>query len=211
MMARHDTAALRLELETAVLNAVENIGADGLVKATVVKPFLGRGVHQATLYRWFDAIMATGRPGQRAVRKIEKAAERRVARSVADPAAAAAEVVAEARALMPLAPKIEHVLGSGKTVNVLERLQGLVDDLDALIKYAKTDDGRVRNARLLGASIEGMRRLLETAMKFHAILRETAAVDALQNAILDTVAECDPALAERVLRKMDQVASAWGG
>lgn len=210
-MARPDTAALRLELETAVLDAVEHIGADGLVKATVVKPFFGRGVHQATLYRWFDAIMATGRPGQRAMRKIEKAAIRRTARSAADPAAAAAEVVAEAKALMPLAPKIEHILGSGRTVNVLERLQSLVEALDGLIKYAKTDDGRVRNARLLGASIEGMRRLLETAMKFHAILRETAAVDALQNALISAVAECDPALAERVLRKMDQVAATWGG
>jgi hypothetical protein len=206
-----EAKALKAELEAALLAAIESVGAKGIVKAAVVKPFLGRGVHQATLYRWFNAIMASGKPGQHVVRKVEKAAARRAARSAADPAAAAAAVVAEAKALMPIAPKIEHVIGAGKAVNVLDRLQGLVDDLDALIKHAKHDDGRVRNARLLGTSIEGMRRLLETAMKFHAVLRETAAVDALQNAILDTVAECDPALAERVLRKMDHVAAFWGG
>jgi hypothetical protein len=161
--------------------------------------------------RRYDAIVASGKPGQHLAKQVKRAADRRIARSAADPAAAAAAVVAEAKALMPIAPKIEHVIGGGKTVNVLDRLQGLVDDLEALIKYAKHDDGRVRNARLLASSIEGMRRLLETAMKFHAVLRETAAVDALQNAILDTVAECDPALAERVLRRMDQVAASWGG
>jgi hypothetical protein len=206
-----DAAALRAELEAAVIAAVERIGTGGLVKADVVRPFVGRGVHLATIYRWFDAIMASGKPGQRLAKQVQRAADRRAARSGGDPAAVEAEVRAEAGALMPVAPRLEHVIGGGKTIHVLERLQGLVDDLDGLIKYAKKEDGSVRNARLLGSSIEGMRRLLETAMKFHEALRSAAAVDALQSAIIDTIAECDAELAERVLLRLDQVAANWGG
>ena len=132
------------------------------------------------------------KPGQVEAKQVKEAADRRAARSGGDPAAAAAEVRAEAAALLPVAPKVEHIVGGGMTIHVLERLQGLVGDLDALIKHAKNPDGGVRNARLLGSSIEGMRRLLETAMKFHEVLRNAAAINALQNAILDEICKASP-------------------
>jgi hypothetical protein len=209
-----EAAALRAELEAAVIAAAERIGVGGLAKAEVVKPFVNRGVHLATLYRWFDAIMASGKPGQRLAKRVKRAAGRRVAKSADDPAAAAAEVRAELAEALPTVVKVDEVLGGaagGRVVGVIERLQAVMTDIEMLIRHAKTEDGKVRNARLLGTSLEQMRRCLETGVRLHQAMRDAAAVDALQDAIVDEIGKCDAALRERVLLRLQDVAVAWGG
>lgn len=206
-MAAPPDGALRAEVEAAVLAAVERVGPDGLSKSDIVKPFLGRGAARSTLFRWVDAVLASGKPGQVVTKQVKAAAAARAARTP-DPVA---DVVEEVRALLPVAPRIEDAIGESKTINALAKLHGIILDLDKLIAYAKKEDGSVRNARLLGSSIEGMRRCLETAMKFHAAMRDAAAVDALQNAILDEIGKCDAELAERVYRRIDAIAENWTG
>lgn len=198
---------LRAEVEAAVLAAVERVGPDGLSKSAIVKPFLDRGVVRSTLFRWVDAVLASGKPGQVITKQVKAAAAARAARTP-DPVG---EVVEEVRALMPVVPRIEHAIGEGTTINALGKLHGIITDLDKLIAYAKKEDGSVRNARLLGSAIEGMRRCLETAMRFHQAMREAAAVDQLHDTILNEIRRESPEVAERILRAMDAAAAAWTG
>jgi hypothetical protein len=84
------------------------MGSGGISKGAVVGPFLGRGVHKATLYRWIDAVLASRRPGQAAVRSLEDAVSARAARG-SDPTA---EVAAEVQAHLPRIPRFEDVAGT---------------------------------------------------------------------------------------------------
>ena len=201
-----EAAAFRVEVETAVLDAVERLGPEGFNKASIIKPFLGRGAHQATLYRWVDAIMTSGRPGQHAVRKLKSAAAERAAHTP-DPVA---EVVEGVKARLPVIARVED-LGGGKTVNVIARLARVTDDVELLVKHAKTEDGKVRNARLLLVSLAELRKCLETSVKFYQAMREADQADQLQEAILDEIAKASPETAEAIYRRIDQRASGWMG
>lgn len=202
--------ALRAEVEAAVLKAAERVGLDGISQAAIVKQFAGKAA-QSTLFRWIDTFIRSGKPGQHVARQVKRAAERRE-KQEGGPSAAAAAIAADAAEALPVVLTVDDVLGSGsttRTVNVLERLQQLAGDLELLVRHAKTDDGKVRNARLLLQATGEFRKLLETAARIHATMREADHVDRLHDAILEVIAECDPALAERVLRRMDAVAQAW--
>jgi hypothetical protein len=208
-------AALRAEVEQAVLAAAEKLGAEaGIDTAGIVRHFGGRGVADSTLFRWCREIIKSGKPGQHVAKQVKRAADRRVARSAADPETAAAEVRADLASTLPAVVRVDDVLGGaagGKVVGVIERLQVVMTDIEMLIRHAKTDDGKVRNARLLGTSLEQMRRCLETGVRLHQAMRETDQVDRLQNAILDAIAEEAPDLAVRIYRKLDGIAAGWGG
>jgi hypothetical protein len=208
-------AALRAEVEQAVLAAAEKLGAEtGIDTAGIVRQFSGRGAADSTLFRWCREIIKSGKPGQHVVKQVKRAADRRVARSAADPEAATAEVRAELASTLPAVVRVDDVLGGaagGKVVGVIDRLQRLMTDLEMLIAYAKTDEGKVRNARLLGTSLEQMRRCLETGVRLHQAMREVDEVDRLQKAVIDAIAEESPDLARRIYLKIDAIAASWGG
>src|ERR1700676_1490865 len=79
---------LKRKEESRVANAVASAGRDGLSRVEIVRRFSKRGTSDATLYRWIEASIATGKPGQAAVRAVKKAAAVRE-RQMADPARAA--------------------------------------------------------------------------------------------------------------------------
>jgi hypothetical protein len=198
---------MRAELETAVLEAVEKMGPDGLNKLAIAKPFMARGGKQSTLYRWIDAVLESGKPGQHVARKIKEAVEERAAR-VPDPVA---EVAAEVAVRLPAIVPIEVVGGGGKTVNVLERLQRVMADIELLVGHAKTDDGKVRNSRLLLQSSAELRKCLETSVKFYQAMRDVDQVNQLHAAILAEIRKASPEMAEAILRRIDAIAASWAG
>lgn len=94
------SAALHAELHDALMAEVSRVGPEGVNKAGVVAKFSGRGVSERTLFRWCAEVMDGGEPGQTLARKVKSAAAERAAR-LPDPAEAAVEVAAEARAMLP--------------------------------------------------------------------------------------------------------------
>jgi hypothetical protein len=199
---------MRADLETAVLEAIEKMGPAGLNKLAIAKPFMARGGKQSTLYRWIDAILESGKPGQHVARKVKEAAEERAAR-VPDPVA---EVVEEVAVHLPTIVPIEVVGGGGgKTVNVLERLNRVMSDIELLVGHAKTDDGKVRNSRLLLQSSAELRKCLETSVKFYQAMRDVDQVNQLHAAILAEIRKASPEMAEAILRRIDAIAASWAG
>jgi hypothetical protein len=171
-----------------------------------MKRFKDRGVSEATLYRWIDATIASGKPGQAVARKVQEAATARAARTD-DPVA---DVVADVKDRLPVIVRVDD-LGSGNAVNVLDRLARVMGDVELLVQHAKTGDGKVRNARLLLVSSAELRKCLETSVKFYAAMRETAQSDRLQEAILDEIAKASPEVAEAIYRRIDHIAATWMG
>ena len=200
-------ATLRAEFEAAVLAEVERTGPGGFRRDTVIKPFLERGAKQSTLYRWTAEILKSGKPGQHVARQVKAAAAARAARS-ADPSA---EVAQEVAARLPVVARVEDIVTGGSTVKVIEKLDYVIKNLDLLIAHAKTEDGKVRNARLLLSATDRMRAALGTATKLYQAMREVNQVDRLHEAIIRRIRELSPVTAEAILRDIDQIAAQWGG
>jgi predicted S18 family serine protease len=205
-MKTNADSSLRREVEAAVAKSVKNIGIERFRKEPIVQKFSGRGASVSSLYRWIDASIASGKPGQAAVRAVKRAAKARAARTP-DPVA---EIVEEVRECLPAVVRLEEVTGA-PTVKIIEELATVVADLKALVKHAKGPDGSVRNAKLLLSASDRIRACMETALKIQAAMRSVDEVDRLQAAMIAEIAKCDRDLAERVIRAMRAVSSTWAG
>jgi hypothetical protein len=140
------------------------------------------------------------------VSAIKQAAAARAARTP-DPVA---EMVTEAGKHLPSVVRLEDVLGI-PVIEVIERLNQVVANLDLLIDHAKTDDGKVRNAQFLLNATDRLRACLETTLKIHKAMRDLDRVDSLHNAILEEITKEAPEAAERILRRIGTIAGQWGG
>ncbi|MBV9250327.1 MAG: hypothetical protein JO227_13915 [Acetobacteraceae bacterium] len=196
----------REEVEAAVVAEAERIGPDGFDKAAVVKKFLGRGVSRATLYRWVDAVLATGKPGAAVVQKVKAAAKERAART-SDPAEDAA---AEAVEKLPAVVKVEDITGTHGPIPVIEKLGQCVRIAEKLIKHAETPEGGVRNAKLLLTASEHLRRTLETTVRLHEAIMDTVQVERFHEAVFNVLRRKDPMLVEEVLAELRALNAQWG-
>jgi hypothetical protein len=198
-------AALKSEVKVAILAEAERVGVDGLKRVAIMKRFAGRGVSEATLYRWIDSILAGGMADQHMARVIEAAAAERIAR---DPEPGRS-IAAEVRTKLPTAPKVEHIATAG-VIPVIERLDICLAAADQLMAHSRTEEGKVRNSKLLLASSEHLRRCIETAAKITDTLMRGEKVERYHAAIIEEIAKESPLLAERVLMRISQLTNAWG-
>jgi len=199
---------MRAAVEAAVLAELERVGPDALVKADIARPFAGKGASTATLYRWIDGVLKTGRGGQYLAGKIKAAAEERA--KAPDPPAAAAEAAA---ASLPAVVTMEDVASSG-VIPVIERMVKCIEIADQLIKHARTEEGEVRSAKLLLNASEHMRRNLETAVRLQESIRQTNDVSRFNKAVvalIRTVAAKHPEVGEELVTGLSQLVSQWGG
>lgn len=202
-MAQKD---LRPEVEAAVLAELERVGPEAFNKAALVARFEGRGASRATLYRWVDGPLKSGAAGQHLARKVKAAANQRAARTD-DPAADAAR---EAVAKLPVPVRVDDIASSG-TLPVIEKLNECIRTAEQVMAYARTDEGKVRNAKMLLAASEHLRRALDTATRLYEAMREVNQVDRFHAAIMEAIAQESPEAAERLVTRLSQLATQWGG
>lgn len=198
--------ALFGEIEVAVIAEIERVGPAELDRAAIVKRFAGRGAGRSTMFAWIDRILASGRPGQAIARTVKAAAAARAARSP-DPASDAA---ADAVALLPVRASVDDVAGGGG-LRILDKLTAIVADAELVVRHAKTEDGKPRNAKLLLAAGDALRRAAETILKVTQAMHEIDAVERFHNEIFDALRQESPELAERVVRRLQRLAEKWGG
>jgi hypothetical protein len=198
--------SLKAKFEAAIAKSVAAVGVNGLSKRDLIKRFSNKGTSEATLYRWFEASIASGKPGQKAVRSVKAAAAARGRRG-ADPASSVAKAVTET---LPAVVRLDDVSGT-PTIRIIERLNQAIDAMDQLMAHARTEDGKVRNAKLLLGAADKLRACLDTAVKIQQAMRSVDEVDRLHQAMIAEIAKCDRDLAERVIRAMRAVSSSWSG
>ena len=197
----------RDEVEAAITEALSHLGLDGQVdKLSIAREFMGRGLSKATVYRWIKDILASGRPGMAIEAKVIEATRARAQRT-AEPARDAAEAIVT---MIPPMATLGDMTGTTGTIAVIERIIAILADMDLLVKHAKTDDGKVRNSKLLLAASHEMRGTLETAMKLKAAMRQDRDLDALMANLVAEVARESPECAERILRRMRGVLTLHG-
>lgn len=199
---------LKGQLEEALAKAFSASGVEKFSKSDLVRRFLNKGVSQATIYRWIDTSIASGKPGQAAVRAVKKAAAKRIGKpgrkSRARPLS-----LEEMKDRLPAMVRLDEV-SSTPTVKLIEELGIVVVDLKALVAHAKTSDGKPRNARLLLMASDRIRACLETAMRIYQAMRDMDQVDRLHDTILEEVGHEAPAVKERILRRLAAMANGYG-
>ena len=197
--------ALFSEIEVAVIAEIGRVGPAELDRAALVRGFAGRGAGRSTMFAWIDRILASGRPGQAITRTIKAAAAERAARSPAP----AADAAAQAAALLPVRVTPDEAAGGGG-LRILDKLAAVVADAEAVVRHAKREDGSPRNAKLLLAAGDALRRAMETCLKVTNAMHEIDAVDRFHGEIIDALRQESPELAARVVHRLMQINARWG-
>lgn len=203
-----DRTALRRRFEAAVLAELEAKGPNGLRIADLVRRFAGRGASRSTLFRWGQALLASGRAGAHLRRQAKAAATAR-ARRAPDPAKNLAH---EAAAALPKPIRLEDIAGSGGVIPVIERLKQCVEIADQIIAYARAPDGRPRMAKTMLAASEHLRRTLETAVKLQEALLQLERVDRFHAQVLAAIEEVArefPEASELIARRLSALSAQW--
>ncbi len=194
---------LHASFDAAVIAAVTRWGP-AFDKTPIIKDFVGRGVNQATAYRWFESLMKSGRPGLVLADSIAADAEARAAR-VPEPAVEAAHEVV---AIIPAVPRVETMIsiGAGPVIDELGKCIKAAHDLMA---HARHGDGKPKNAKLLLSASEHLRRSTETMIRLQEMMASVIQVEAFHRAVFDVLREQDPKLVEGVLRRLRQLNEQW--
>ena len=213
------SAALYAELHGALMAEIERTGPEGVNKAAVVARFAGRGVSDRTLFRWASEVMESGEPGQALARQVKRAAADRAAR-VPDTAEAAAEVAAEAKALLPVRATVDDVAAAGapagpRAIPVLQMLAGVIADAQLVVAHAKHADGKPKMPKLLLQAGESLRRAAETALKITKSMHEIDELKRFHGELISAVEEVARKhrreIGEELLMTLRRVNAKWAG
>ena len=199
-----EAAALKAEVERAVLMELARTGPEKFQPATIVTAFNGRA-GRTTLFRWVRQTIESGKPAQRLTKTIKRRAAARAKRSE-DPSADAARAAGE---LLPVRASPSDMVGAG-AIPVIERLRECLKVAEDLMRHARTPEGAIRNSGLLLKASEHLRRSLETATRIAEAMRQVDQVDRLHSVIMDEIAKVSPETAEAIVVRLGQVAAEWG-
>ena len=186
-----------------------------LSRSGIVKRFAGRA-SRSMLYEWIATFIEETSAREKRVDpayrragviviNAEKAVEDESTAMPADPAAVARELTAT---VVPA----EAAQGgaAGRALPILEHLHRTIEDVLRVRAVAFHADGRVRNSRMVLKAAEEMRRSLETVVKLQAAMNDQAALERFHAAIIEVIQQESPDLAQRVLRRLDELAMRWG-
>lgn len=199
-----DRTQVRADFERAVLQALEREGPE-FDRSAVVKAFTDRA-SQASLYRWLDGVIKSGKAGVHLAKVVKKAADKRAKRAP-DPAADAAREVVE---VLPPIPRPDNVVNSGGVVGIYDELKTCIAVAKELMDHARTPEGKPKNAKLLLAASEHLRRSTDTMVRLQEAMMQLVQVERFHQAVFDVLREEDPVLVERVLLRMRQINNQFG-
>jgi aminopeptidase N len=179
-------------------------GVESIDRPALARDLAAQGVGRTAAYRWIAEAVAADAERRARAEAISDAAAARAERTSEPAADAAREIVAK----LPKVVRIDDVASAGQ-IPVIERLNQCLQIADMLVKHAQTDDGRVKNAKLLLQSSEHLRRCLETATRIAEVMRQVGEVDRFHAAIIEKISARDPVLAEELLRDLTELSAAW--
>jgi hypothetical protein len=190
-------AGLRQQVEAATAAAVSaNPGGIASVSAAaIVKAFMGRGASESSLYRWVRSYLASGAalPRDFPIGETDMPA---VAPVSVPPATSMPMAIPGTSVVAPAAVPVPTGIA------VLSRLEDCIRAAQQVMDYARKDDGSVRNAKLLIAASEHLRRNLDTAVKLRESMRQDRDLDAFLEDVVREIQKEAPELAQRLLQRL---------
>jgi hypothetical protein len=197
--------ALFSEIEETVVADIIRVGPVKFTPADIVGRFAGRGPNRSTLFRWIRQIVDSGRPGQALVHKVKEAAAARAAHQ----SVLGTEMTADIAAKLPKRATLDDVAGG---VPIGLKLRMIVAQIEQVMALAKTPNGDgVLNPLLLLAASEAMRRCIETSLRLQKALASVDQVERFHALVLEQVRLESPECSERIFRRLNALASEWGG
>ncbi len=205
-MTRGEREKLRAEAIRYCADAAEAAGGLDFHRAPVIERVMARGAGRTFAYKVVAEVMDSG--------EVERELESRRGDMAALAAGArgeapAAELVHVTRQPAPTGTSVAARIGAG--VAVFAKLENIVADIERVRAVAFHDDGRIKNSRMVLKAAEEMRRSLETVVKLQQVMNDIAGLERFHAAIIDVIREESPELAQRVLRRLDDLAARWGG
>ncbi len=207
---------LRREVEAAVLEALRECAATGkaLNRSAIHRQFQGRAA-RSTIFDWIARFIEETSAREKRVDPAYRRAGVVVIngdKAVEDQATAPPPRAEEPAASVVVEPEPSRALSPmAQAWPILDHLRQVIEDVLRVRGIAFHADGRVKNSRMVLKAAEEMRKSLETIVKLQAAMNDVAALERFHAAIIDVIRQEEPALAERVLRKMDDLAARWGG
>lgn len=205
-MTRAEREKLKADAIRYCADAAEAAGGLDFARAAVIEKIMARGAGRTLAYKLVAEVVDGG--------EVDAELDRRRAEMGA--LAAGAHGDAEAVAMAPVtrhpAPTGTGVAARiGAGMSVASKLDGVIGDIERVRAVAFFDDGRIKNSRMVLKAAEEMRRSLETVVKLQQVMNDIAGLERFHAAIIETVRAESPELAQRVLRRLDELAARWGG
>ncbi|WP_198374032.1 hypothetical protein [Neoroseomonas rubea] len=205
-MTRTERDKLKADAIRYCADAAEAAGGMDFPRTAVIERLMARGAGRTFAYKVVGEIVDGG--------EVDAELDRRRA----EMGALAAGVSGDAEAI-DLAPVARHPAPTGTGVaarigagvSVASRLEGVIGDIERVRAVAFFDDGRIKNSRMVLKAAEEMRRSLETVVKLQQAMNDIAGLERFHTAIIDVIRAESPELAHRVLRRLDDLATRWGG
>lgn len=192
-LSADDREELRRRFEGEYLGIA--VGAERGATESLVSRYVAKGVTRRTVFRWIAAAKKSPATGEALV--IEARRRRSARRALAKGDGPTEEIAALLPPVPTLADAEEMAAAEpgapvergqpGQRMTVMERLEFCLGNAEQVIRFAKTTDGEVRNAKLLLAASEHLRRSLETAAKLHQAMMEYSKAERFQDAILEEI------------------------
>ena len=164
-------------------------------------------VPKPTFYRWINKIHSSGVPGQNAMRKARKRVKRKAKKDNIQ--AVHQQVAVEVIEHLPATPTVQETHGMSLEQVALE-LNRCIENANKVVEYAKREDGKVRNAKLLLTASEHLRRTIETSARLMEMLWDIKRTEQFHQAIFRRLKERDPAFVELILSDLKQLNIDWG-
>ncbi len=167
-------------------------------------------IPKTTFYRWVRVINGSGVPAQKALRKARKrAAHKAKKQGIADKPALATEVAEEVIKVLPLVPDASDIVDVSLT-EMGRKLGWCMAELEKIIEYSKSKDGKIRNAKMQMQAIEGLRRTIDSATRLMDLIWDIRRTEQFHRAIFNRLRERDPELVELILGDLKRLNADWG-
>jgi hypothetical protein len=173
MAGKPTNTALQAEVAAAVSAA-----PDGTPRGVIVRQFLNRGVSRASLYVWVERAM-TGL----AMNKAK--------------GTHAPPIETDRRTMAALS-----VRPAGGPIEFQAILNELIADTQMLRAMAKSEDGKIRNPRLLLEAVDKAGRTLDRAARIGAIIQNVEADRAFMRDLADVIHKLEPGVRDPILAEM---------
>jgi hypothetical protein len=180
MAGKPTNTALQAEVAAAVSAA-----PDGTPRGVIVRQFLNRGVSRASLYVWVERAM-TG------------LAMNRLKGTHSPP------IETDARVIRGLSGITKRDRASAP-IRFLDILHRTIADLEALRAMAVSEDGKIRNVRLMLETADKIGRTLDRAARIGVIIRDIEADRAFMRDLADVIHRLPPHVGEPILAEMREL------
>ncbi|MDU7524417.1 MAG: hypothetical protein E7K72_24125 [Roseomonas mucosa] len=203
-MTDEDRNALKAEVEAAVSARMQEVGPTEFRPGDVARQFAGRAP-KATLFRWIQGAVSSGRPAAEYRQAVRGAVTR--AEQSGEPAAEV--IAAQAVAVMPQPLRPGDITGTG--INVIERVKTIIDTYEEVARKCRNEDGTIKNIKGIMQAQSGMREALRLCLQIAEAMREFDQIDRMHTAMVEEIGKESPECAQRIFLRLNEMATQFGG